>query len=124
MKKLVRYFFVGGIAALVDLSLFAALLYSETVAWFMAAIISFLVATGVNYALSIRHVFESGIRFGRRDEMLLVFIASGVGLAINQLVLFLSISRLAIFPLLAKVCATGVVFIWNFLARRYYIFRT
>lgn len=44
-EKTSSIFFVGGIAALVDLSLFAVLLYSETVAWFMAAIINFLVAT-------------------------------------------------------------------------------
>lgn len=120
--KLIRYFFVGGTAAMVDFAIFAMLIKLAGLDWFWAAAISFVVATGVNYFLSIRHVFESGIRFARHQEVTLIFLVSGIGLAINQGVLFLLIGRFGLNALLAKVFATGVVFVWNFLARSRFVF--
>lgn len=123
MKKFVRYFVVGGIAALVDFGIFGALLYGASLSWFWAALISFFFATAVNYLLSVRHVFESGIRFNKHHEVLLVFSVSGIGLAINQLALYAGIVLMGVYPLLAKVGATGVVFFWNFFARSRFIFK-
>lgn len=124
MKVFVRYFFVGGVAALVDFSVFSLLLYGLSVNWFWAAFVSFLLATAVNYVLSVRHVFESGIRFRRSHEISLVFLVSGIGLAINQLALYFGIVLLGIYPLVAKIGATGVVFFWNFFARSRFIFKS
>ena len=120
--KLVRYFFVGGTAALVDFLVFAALVRSNTLAWFPAALISFTLATAVNYILSVRHVFESGARFARHHEVALVFLVSGIGLAINQMILYLMIQAIGLDALVAKLGATAVVFVWNFSARSRFIF--
>jgi len=121
--KLIRYFFVGGAAALVDFGIFAALARVAGLPWFPVALFSFAVATGVNYVLSVRHVFDSGIRFSRRNELMLVYLASGVGLGINQGMLWLGIESAHIDMLLAKLCATGTVFFWNYGVRRYFIFK-
>ena len=123
MKKFARYFIVGGIAAGVDFSIFGFFLYKLSLSWFWAAFFSFLIATSVNYFLSIRHVFVSGVRFRKSHEMLLVFFVSGVGLAINQLVLYLGIALFGVYPFVAKVGATGVVFLWNYASRTRFIFR-
>lgn len=122
--KIVRYFFVGGAAAAVDFAVFAALVKSGALEWFFAAIISFTLATCVNYVLSVRHVFQSGARFGKQKEIALVFLVSGIGLAINQAILYLLIQRVGIDALLSKIAATGVVFFWNFAARSRFIFST
>lgn len=120
--KLVRYFFVGGAAALVDIGLFTLLARVAGLPWFPVALFSFAMATLVNYVLSVRHVFESGIRFSPRHELLLVYVASAVGLGINQTVLWLGIEWVHVDMLIAKLCATGTVFFWNYAARRYFIF--
>jgi len=120
--KLVRYFFVGGAAALVDFSLFALLARAAGLPWFPVALFSFTVATLVNYVLSVRHVFESGIRFSRRHELMLVYLVSAVGLAINQGALWFGIESAHVDMLVAKLGATGAVFFWNYVARRYFIF--
>jgi len=120
--KLLRYFFVGGTAALVDFGVFAALVKTDTLGWFYSAIISFSLATTVNYVLSVRHVFESGARFGKHQEVALVFLVSGIGLAINQAILYLLIQRFTLDVLISKIAATGVVFVWNFTARSRFIF--
>ena len=70
-----------------------------------------------------KHVFESGIHYSKRKEVALVYFVSLVGLAVNQLVLYVMIEHLHCELMLAKLTATGVVFFWNFSARRFIIFR-
>ena len=120
--KIVRYFFVGGTAAAADLLLFGLLALVFGVHWFFAAAISFVPATAVNYLLSIRFVFRSQVRFARRAEVTLVFAVSAVGLALNELLLWIAVDGLAIGLLISKVLASGGVFLWNYGLRAYHIF--
>lgn len=122
MVRLAKYFIAGSVAAGVDFLLFAAFVKLLAWPWYIAATVSFVAATLVNYLLSIRHVFTSGVRFEKRDEIVLVFLVSAVGLAINQAILFLLI-RAGIAILLAKVGATGTVFLWNYSARHQFVFK-
>ncbi len=121
--KIARYFLVGGTAACIDFLLFAALVKGLDVNWMLAGVVSFCFATVMNYGLSVRHVFRSGVRFRRRQEISLVFLASGVGLVTNQAVLAALIDRVGWDPILAKIGATAAVFFWNYGARRHYIFK-
>ena len=83
---------------------------------------SFTAATLLNYFLSVRFVFVSGLRYTPRWELALVFAVSLVGLGINQLVLALCVGEWGWPLFIAKVSATGSVFFWNYLARRMIIF--
>jgi putative flippase GtrA len=121
--KLIRYFCVGGAAASVDIALFAAMVQFAGLPWFLVAIFSFAVATLVNYFLSIKYVFDSGVRFRKRDEVVLVFFASSLGLVANQGILLILIEVQGMHVILAKIFATGGVFFWNYAARRLFIFR-
>jgi putative flippase GtrA len=123
MTRLIRYFFVGGVAALVDFALFAALIKFFGVKWYSAGVVSFTFATLVNYVLSIRFVFESRARFTKQHEILLVFLASVIGLLVNQAVLYALVVIVGLQVLIAKVGATGAVFFWNYAARQSFIFR-
>lgn len=121
--KIVRYFFVGAAAAAVDIGIFGLLAKGMGLPWFWVGMFSFVLATAVNYRLSVRHVFVSGVRFSRHHEAVLVYVVSAVGLAINQAVLWLLIERWLWDVLLAKLVATASVFFWNYGARRHLIFR-
>jgi putative flippase GtrA len=121
--KLFLYFLVGGTAAVVDIGVFGLLVKVMGWPWFPVAMFSFVLATVVNYILSIRFVFKSGVRFTRHTELLLIFVVSALGLAVNQAVLWLLIANLHWDPLLAKVTATGSVFFWNYWARRHLVFK-
>lgn len=121
--KLIRYFFAGGAAAAVDFSIFFIAVEGLGYHWFGSAIFSFVVATAANYLLSIRFVFESRIRFRRRQEVPLVFAVSAVALILNQAILWLAINILGLNLLFSKVAATGTIFLFNFGLRHYYIFR-
>jgi putative flippase GtrA len=120
--KIVKYFFVGGIAAAVDISLFY--LGAGVAQWnyMLVGTVSFILATLVNYLLSVRVVFQSGTRFSRLHEVLLIFLVSCAGLVVNQTILYVCISRLAIGILPSKVLATGGVFLWNYHLRSRFVF--
>lgn len=116
------YFAVGGVAALVDIGGFMTLTAVFGIRWFLAALMSFVVAATVNYFLSIRFAFSSGVRFRRHHEFMLVVAVSAIGLFFNQLVLWVLIGGAGLARLPAKVSATGIVFLWNYSARQNFIF--
>jgi putative flippase GtrA len=117
------YFIVGGVAAVVDIGGFMVLTGPFSVPWFWAAVASFSVSVVVNYLLSIRFVFESGVRFRRHHEAVLVLLVSTVGLLLNEAALWVMIALAGTPRLPAKLVATAVVFLWNYGARQKFIFR-
>jgi len=121
-RGFVRYFVVGGVAACVDIGLFTLFARQLGLPYQPVAAGSFLLATLVNYLLSVRFVFHSGQRFGRRWEIAMVYVVSAVGLAINAGILWAAVEIAHADLLVAKVAATGVVFFWNYLARRLFVF--
>ncbi len=121
-RAFARYFVVGGICACVDIGLFMLFAKGLGMPYLRVATASFLIATLLNYFLSVRFVFVSGMRFSRRWEIFLVFAVSAMGLAVNAGVLWLGVevARLGLF--VSKLAATGFVFFWNYFARRALIF--
>lgn len=123
LLRLTRYFFVGGISAVVDIGLFAIFASHLQLPWVPVSICTFIIATLVNYFLSIRFVFESGARFDkRRHEILGVFLVSSLALLVNQSILFLTIEMFGWHLIFSKCVATGCVFFWNYFGRRRFVF--
>lgn len=116
--KAARYLLTGGTAAVVDLAAFALLLRTGLPVA-AAATLSFLVASVVNYWLSSRHVFGAPRNFSGY----LRFLAAAVlGLGINVgLTTWLSAT---LPPLLAKLIAIAVAFLFNFTINLLVVFRT
>lgn len=120
LTRLIKYFFVGGAAAVVDIGLFLALLSAEASVQ-AAGTVSFLVATLVNFILARRFVFAD--RQGGRSRLIATYAVSFVGLLLNQWVLWIGTERFQWPPLAAKLLATGLVFFWNYGIRNYYVFK-
>lgn len=121
--KIFRYFFVGGAAAVVDVGLFFLFAKLLGYNYFVVGCVAFSIATALNYFLSIRFVFRSGARFTRKIELVFIYFVSLVGLGLNQMILFGLIERLGAELMLSKLVATASVFLWNFSARNFVIFR-
>ena len=118
-----KYILVGGVAAIVDIGLFSLLTQVENFHWFPVSIASFCIATLVNYYLSITHVFQSGSRFQKHHEVLLVFIISGIALILNQFILYFLIEKADWNLIFAKISATGLVFFFNYFGRKKIVFK-
>jgi putative flippase GtrA len=81
-----------------------------------------MLATLVNYVLSIHFVFESGIRHKKHVEVAGVFAVSGLALLVNQTILYFSIEIIGMHLIASKFIATGFVFFWNYFGRSKFVF--
>lgn len=124
-SKFTGYFVVGGIATIADFGLFSLFYYGfgDDLHYLVAATISFVLATGLNYILSIRFVFQSGGR-PKHHEIMMVYIASAIGILVNLCVIAVAVEVFGLHPLIGKVAGTGTAFGWNFGSRYFWIFRT
>ena len=120
--RLIKYFFVGGAAAIVDIGLFT--LFASYLAWpgLPVSIATFILATAINYFLSIKFVFESGIKHTKSVEIIGVFGISALALLVNQAVLYMAIEWFDWNLVISKITATGTVFFWNYFGRSKLIF--
>jgi len=110
---------VGGLSFLTDLMTFVVLLHvSLTVG--AAFTISFIVGTLVNYGLSRVLAFTGG-RYRRPREILRLFTVALAGLAFTATLVW-TFMVLGLAPLVAKVIATPIALIWNYLGRRLFVF--
>lgn len=120
--RIIKYFFVGGTAAVIDIGLFSIFASYLGWPWIPVSIITFILATLANYFLSIKFVFESGSRHAKHVELFGVFIVSGLALLVNQIVLYVAIEIFAWHLIFSKIIATGVVFFWNYYGRSKFVF--
>lgn len=120
--KIVKYFFVGGAAAIVDVGLF--LIFAKFLAYnyLVVGFFTFVIATFVNYYLSIRFVFESGRKFKKKYEVIFIYIVSASSLTINLFLLYIFHEQLNIDVGISKIIVTGLLFFYNYSIRKYLIF--
>lgn len=129
--KVLLYLFVGGTAALVEWGLFHLLLryllqyymtLSITELMMAATAMAFSLSTLYHYFLGNILVFDSGSRYGRSKELSLVFAVSVMGLGFNLLLMYIFVSLLDWHPMVSKVLTSCIVVVWNYLARKKWIF--
>ncbi len=130
LLKVVLYLFVGGTAAVVEWTLFYVLLnyilkdlpISFVTLTMTASAIAFALSTLYHYFLGNVLVFESGVRYGRKEEISLVFLVSITGLLFNLVLMYIFVGLFGWEPMLSKVLASCILVAWNYLARRKWIF--
>ncbi|MBF0371194.1 MAG: GtrA family protein [Magnetococcales bacterium] len=117
----ILYFGVGGVSALLEWSVFWVGITFTPHHYLIAAFAGFLLATGLNYILSVRFVFRSG-RHTPGYELWLTYLVSALGAAGNFAILALLHEGFDTPLLPAKIAATGCAFLWNFIARQFLVF--
>ncbi len=120
--KIVKYFFVGGTAAVVDVGLFFIFAKFLGFNYLIVGFFTFLIATFVNYYLSIKFVFESGKKFKKRKEIFLVYLVSASSLGLNLLLLYILHEWIKLDIGFAKIIVTGLLFFYNYAIRKFFIF--
>ncbi|MEM9170420.1 MAG: GtrA family protein [Pseudomonadota bacterium] len=116
---MIRYVGTGGVAAIVDLSGFAALTaYGAPL--LAAAAASFVAAVIVNYALCSLFVFDAQMGPARFAAF---FGAALIGLSVNVGVTYAAHAGFAVAPLFAKTVGIGVAAAGNYLLNAFVVFR-
>ena len=121
-RRLIRYFLVGAAAATVDIGVLLLLATLGGVSYLWAAAISFVLGTLVNYWLSVAYAFRNANKYSRHVEIVFIYLVSGIGLGLNQAILFELVAKAGLMLLPAKLGATGIVFLWNYWSRKQFIF--
>lgn len=121
--QLFRYFFSGGIAFLIDKSLFALCRYCLDFNVYVATSIGFVVGLVVTYLLSIFWIFDKRRLDSKRNEFLIFTTIGIVGLLLMNVFVWIFGSVLGWkIDLLSNLAATVIVTLWNFFAKKYILF--
>lgn len=117
LAEIIRFCIAGGIGFIVDYGV----LYLSTeylgIPYLISAAISFTLAVILNYWLCLIFVFKSS---GRQTvkQILAFFIVSVIGLGLNQLCMWFLVEQCGLWYMIAKLVATAVVTIWNYVMKR------
>lgn len=119
-----RYFIFGSIPTIVDMGLlwaFKSLLGEEHI--LLSAGIAFVIATFLQYYLSIKFVFNSRNVSSKAVEIAVFFCVRGCGLGWTELLMWALAVKAGMHYMLAKFIIVIIVFIWNFSANKVLLFR-
>ena len=118
-----RYFFVGGFAFVVDFALLYILTDKLKMFYLFSATIAFIVGIIVNFILSKLWIFQKKALVNKYLEFGIFGSVGIVGLGLNNLIMWFLTSKLGLYYLLSKLVATAIVYIWNFGARKYILYK-
>ena len=125
MKKLIAQIFkfgvVGGTAFLIDFGVMIALTELCGINYLISSGISFVVSVIYNYILSVRWVFEVDENGDKRKEFVIFIVLSLIGLGLNQLLMWVFVSMIHIFYMVAKIIVTAIVMLYNFITRKLFL---
>ena len=122
LRVAIRYAAVSACAFIIDISVLFVLVHYLSWWYVAAATSSFLVGLLVAYVLSVTLVF----RYRRLQDPRVEFASfagiGAVGVAINAAAMTLGVKVFGAHYLIAKCGAAGFTFVWNFVARRQFLF--
>ena len=116
-----KYSIVGGICTVLDFALLFIVTHYLGVNYIISSIISFTSATILNYYLCISWIFTFRVVSNKYQEFLFYLVISGVGLTFNTVIIWGATEFFGFYFMISKIFATGLVFVWNFGARKYFL---
>lgn len=138
MKKLIeqilKFALVGGISFVVDFLVYAISVNVLGIHYIIAGVLGFVISVIVNYLLSMKFVFVSKDNMSKQSEFVIFVVLSLMGMVLNSVILFVCIDliymhwmwlqgliNIEIMNLAAKIVATGIVMVYNFVTRKIFL---
>lgn len=121
LEQILKFGAVGFLAFLIDYGILMLLSQVFGMDPVIAAAISFIISLVFNYLASMRYVFSHRDDMSSSHEFVLFLALSVVGLAINEVIIWIGTRMLGTSGLMVtitKVVATTVVMVWNFISRK------
>lgn len=120
LRQFASFFGVGSVSALGHFGTLILLVQGFGMAAVPASAAGALVGAWINYSLNYRYTFRSSKK--HREALFKFAVVAVVGLLLNTLFMWLGVEIFLIHYLLSQLVTTGLVFIWSFLANRYWTF--
>lgn len=118
--QILLYLLTGGCAAVINLIMFEILFFYDF-GLTISTLSAFFIAAVANYFLCILILFRHKAKWNSGMEILTYIVIVGL-VSLFDLVITKSLFEFGVSPSLSKMAATAIVFILNFLGRRYFVF--
>ncbi len=121
IHQLIKFGFVGGSAFVIDYGVMILLTEVFGINYLVSSGISFTISVIYNYVLSVKWVFDVGENRNKTQEFAVFIVLSIIGLGLNQFLMWLTVEKIGIFYMLAKIIATAIVMVYNFITRKIFL---
>lgn len=134
LAQIFKFIIVGGISFLIDFVVYTMMCNGLHIHYIIAGIVGFTVSVVANYILSMRFVFESKEDMRKDKEFIIFVVLSLVGMLLNSVILYVCIDLIyscwdllqevistEVMNVIAKVIATGIVMVYNFITRKIFL---
>ena len=116
-----KFIIISGTATIIDWILYYLLYNYCNLEPLIANIISFSISTIYNYLLSIKYVFVVNKENSKKKNFIIFITTSMMALLLSEGLLYLMINILSLNKMLAKVIATIIVMIFNFVTKKIFL---
>ena len=120
--ELFLYLIVGALATVVEWGAFYAFDLIFGIHYTFSTALAFVLSTFANWAFVKLILFRQKSRTVA-GEIFKIYLISVLGLLMNIAIMFVAVEKLGIHDMISKIIATGIVFIWNFLVRKLWIYK-
>lgn len=134
LAQIFKFAIVGGISFVVDFAVYGIMCNGLGIHYSISGVAGFVVSVIVNYLLSMRFVFESKEDMRKDKEFVIFVVLSLIGMILNSVILYICIDLIymhwmwlnqildiELMNLAAKVIATGIVMVYNFVTRKIFL---
>lgn len=121
LAQLAKFGVVGVIATVIDFSVMNLLHYGLHLDILIANTAGFIISLVFNYAASMKFVFEHRDGMSRTREFTIFLILSVIGLLLNDGIVLILNKGVALEANIAKIAATALVMIYNFVTRKIFL---
>ena len=120
-EQIFKFGIVGGIATVIDWTVYYILYNFCGFDPLIANVFSFAVSVVYNYIASVRWVFNVDNSKSKSRMFFEFMLFSIIGLLLTEALLFLFINKLTMNEMLSKIIATAIVMIFNFVTRKIFL---
>lgn len=122
-KQLLRFAVVGTTAFVIDYGFLYVFTEFAGINYLISSGLSFSISVIFNYIMSIVWVFDVDKSNSKLRDFVVFMVLSVIGLGINQLIMWLLVDFMALWYMFAKIFATAVVMVYNFVTRKLFLER-
>ncbi|NLC92834.1 MAG: GtrA family protein [Treponema sp.] len=118
----ILYFIVGCLATIVEWGAFYVFDNWLSFHYILATALAFVLSTFANWAFGRLILFRES-KQNTWLELAKIYAVSIIGLLLNIGIMYIEVEKLLMNEMLSKMIATGIVFVWNFLIRKFVIYK-
>ena len=121
VAQIMKFGVVGVIATVIDFGVMNILYYGLGLDILISNTSGFVISLIFNYLASMKYVFAHKEGMSRRREFAIFVVLSVIGLVLNDGIVLALKSGLGLEANLAKICATALVMVYNFVTRKIFL---